>query len=147
MSIVRAIENEREDIAFILWIVGFPSCCFGASLKRLYLLVLPTAPLLTYLVLQDGGVGVDGLLSARQAQVKGVVHVGVAGGKLSNLQPTETENREERERKKFQSLIRGVQQLHHHSNFSNYIIPKCINHPEASSFKSFLPMKVTTLLP
>lgn len=50
------------------------------------------------LVLQDGGVGVDGLLSARQAQVKGVVHVGVAGGELSNLQPTGTENREEGER-------------------------------------------------
>lgn len=42
-------------------------------------------------MLQHGGVGVDGLLSARQVQVKGVVHVGVAGGKLSNLQPTEME--------------------------------------------------------
>lgn len=50
----------------------------------------------TYLVLQHGGVGVDGLLPARQVQVKGVVHVGVAGGKLSNLQPTDMENQEER---------------------------------------------------
>lgn len=40
-------------------------------------------------MLQYGGVGVDGLASACYTQMKGVVHVGVGGGELSNLQPTE----------------------------------------------------------
>lgn len=40
-------------------------------------------------MLQDGGVGVDGLVSAGPAQVERVVHVGVGGGEPSSLQPTE----------------------------------------------------------
>ena len=40
-----------------------------------------------YHVLQYGGVGVDRLIPARSAQVEGVIHVGVGGGKPPGLQP------------------------------------------------------------
>lgn len=67
-------------------------------------------------MLQHRGVGIDGLFSACQAQVKGVVHVGVAGGKLSNVQPTEMVNQEERDGKKIHFLILSVPLLQQFPN-------------------------------
>lgn len=52
----------------------------------------------SYHVLQYGGVGVYGLVSACSTHMEGVVHVGVGGGKPPSLQPTE----EERKQKKSQ---------------------------------------------
>lgn len=71
----------------------FPTCgtIKGSSDLILNPNVLRCSP---YHVLQDGGVGVDGLVSARLAQVEGVVHVGVGGGKPASLQPTEDERKQ-----------------------------------------------------
>lgn len=53
---------------------------------------LETSQLSSYHVLQNGGVGVDGLLPACSTHTEGVIHVGVGGGEPPGLQPTEEGN-------------------------------------------------------